>query len=78
MLCRACVEARLGRPLATADFRNPRTEDGPDPEDQRMQAEDYGIIDSLTPEMLQSIDSAMIEFTTPGPRKVIRDRRLHF
>jgi hypothetical protein len=36
-----------------------------------MQAEDYGIIDSLTPEMLQAIDSAMIEFTLSRPREVI-------
>lgn len=71
MLCLACVEGRLGRPLTPADFRNQATEDGPDPEDQPMQEEDYGIIDLLTPEMLQAIDSAMIEFTSSRPRKAI-------
>src|SRR5689334_13263515 len=54
MLCRACVEVRLGRPLIPADFRNRETDDGPDPEDQPMQPEDYGLIDSLTPDLLQA------------------------
>jgi hypothetical protein len=71
MLCLACVEGRLGRPLTPADFRNRATEDGPDPEDQPMQEEDYGIIDSLTPEMLQAIDSTMIGFTSSRPHKAI-------
>ena len=35
-----------------------------------MQREDYGIIDSLTPEMLHAIDSAMIGFVTSRPQKV--------
>lgn len=71
MLCRACVEGRLGRPLTPADFLSRGTDAGPDPEDQPMQPEDYGIIDSLTPGMLHAIDTAMIEFTSSRPRKVI-------
>jgi hypothetical protein len=36
-----------------------------------MQEEDYGIIDSLTPQMLHAIDSAMIASTSSRPRKAI-------
>ena len=36
-----------------------------------MQREDYGIVDSLTPETLHAIDSAMIAFASSRPRKVI-------
>ena len=36
-----------------------------------MQKEDYGIIDSLTPQTLHAIDSAMINFVSSRPRKVI-------
>jgi hypothetical protein len=36
-----------------------------------MRKEDYGIIDSLTPEMVQAIDSAMIEFVSSRSRKAI-------
>src|SRR5262245_48157885 len=64
MLCRACVQARLGRPLTAEDFRNSATDDETDPEDQPMREEDYGIIDSLTAEMLQAIDSAIIGFVS--------------
>jgi hypothetical protein len=71
MLCPACVERRLGRPLTPADLRNPGTEDELDPEDQTMREDDYGIIDSLTPAMLHAIDSAMIEFVASGPRMAI-------
>ena len=71
MLCRVCVERRLGRPLAPEDFRNEETEHEFDPEDRPMREQDYGIIDSLTPEMLQAIDSAMIGFTSSSPRKAI-------
>ena len=71
MLCRACVERRLGRPLAPEDFWSAGTDDESDPQDQPMQREDYGIIDSLTPEMLHAIDSAMIELVSSSPRKVI-------
>jgi len=72
MLCRACVEHRLGRPLASQDFGSAATEDesDPDPEDQPMKRDDYGIIDLLTPEMLHAIDTAMIEFLSSGPRKI--------
>jgi hypothetical protein len=70
MLCRDCVERRLGRPLAPMDFRT-GNDDESDPEDQPMREEDYGIIDSLTPEMLLAIDSAMIGFVSSRPRKVI-------
>ena len=71
MLCRACVERRLGRPLAPDDFRAPCADDGPDPEDQPMRKEDYGIIDSLTPETLHAIDSEIIRLASSGPRKTI-------
>jgi len=70
MLCRACVERRLGRPLASQDFGSAPTEDESDPEDQPMKREDYGIIDLLTPEMLHGIDTAMIGFLSSRPRKV--------
>lgn len=69
MLCRARVERRLGRPLAPEDFRSAATADESDPEDQPMQKEDYGIIDSMTPEMLHAIDSARIGFGLSRPRK---------
>ena len=36
-----------------------------------MREEDYGISDSLTPEMFQAIDSAMIGFLTSRPGKVV-------
>jgi hypothetical protein len=70
MLCRGCVERRLGRPLTPEDFRR-ETDDESDPEDQSMREEDYGIIDSLTPEMLLAIDSAMIGFVSSRPREAI-------
>jgi hypothetical protein len=69
MLCRACVERRLGRPLAPEDFLTSATDDASDPEDRPMQREDYGIIDTLTPEMLHVLDSAMIGFVSSRPRK---------
>src|SRR5882672_2570373 len=55
MICRACIERRLGRQLTSDDFRK-ATDDESDPEDQPMQKQDYGIIDSLTPQMLQAIE----------------------
>src|SRR5581483_7432751 len=70
MICRACVERRLGRQLMPDDFRK-ATDDESTPEDRPMQKEDYGIIDSLTPQMLQAIDSAMINFVSSRPRNVI-------
>jgi hypothetical protein len=69
MICRACIERRLGRPLASEDFKR-TTDDQSDPEDQPMGEEDYGIYDSLTPHMRQAIDSAIIEFVASRPRKV--------
>ena len=69
MLCRACVERRLGRPLALEDFRSPATDDESDPEGQPMQGEDYGVMESPTPEMLHAIDSAMIGFVSSRPQK---------
>jgi hypothetical protein len=69
MICRACIERRLGRPLTSEDFRR-ATDDESDPADQPMREDDYGIIDSLTPQMLQAIDSAMIGFASLRPRKV--------
>ena len=38
--------------------------------DQPMQEADYGIYDSLTPQMRQVIDSAIIEFVALRPWKV--------
>jgi hypothetical protein len=71
MLCRDCVERRLGRQLAPEEFRNEETDDEIDPDDQPMRQEDYGIIDSSTPEMFEAIDSAIIGFASSRPRKVI-------
>jgi hypothetical protein len=70
MLCRACVERRLGRPLAPTDFRT-GNDDESDPDDQPMREEDYGIIDLLTPEMLLAIDAAMIRSVSSRPRKAM-------
>jgi hypothetical protein len=77
MICRACIERRLGRQLTSDDFRK-ATDDESDPEDQPMQKQDYGIIDSLTPQMLQAIDSAMVNFVSSCPRKVIAIMRYMF
>jgi hypothetical protein len=35
-----------------------------------MREDDYGIYDSLTPETVQAIDSAMIGFLSSRPRKI--------
>jgi hypothetical protein len=70
MICRTCIERRLGRPLRSDDFRK-ATDDESDPEGQPMRKEDYGIIDSLSPQTLQAIDSAMVNFVSSYPRKVI-------
>jgi hypothetical protein len=69
MICRSCIERRLGRPLAPDDFRSNEAEQS-DPEDRPMEREDYGIIDLLTPPILHAIDSAMIEFASLRPRRV--------
>src|SRR5262249_30350381 len=70
MICRACIERRLGRRLMSDDIRK-ATDDESTPENQPMQKEDYGIIDSLTPQTLQAIDSEMIKFVSSRPHKVI-------
>jgi|SRR6185437_3960499 len=70
MICRACIERRLGRPLTPGDFRK-ATDDESAPEDQPMQKEDYGIIDSLTSQTLHAIDSAIIDLVSFRPHKVI-------
>jgi hypothetical protein len=69
MICRTCIERRLGRQLTPEDFRR-ATDDESDPEDQPMRDEDYGIYDALTPQMHQAINSAIIEFVTSRPRRV--------
>jgi hypothetical protein len=71
MICRACIERRVGRPLASEDFKSATDDQSDDPEDRPMGDEDYGIYDSLTPHMRQAIDSAIIEFVASRPRKVI-------
>ena len=69
MVCRACIERRLGRSLVPEDFKT-AADDQSDPEDQPMGEEDYGIYDSLTPHMRQAIDSAIVEFVASRPCKV--------
>jgi len=69
MICRACIERRLGRLLTPDDLRK-ATDDESAPEDQPMQREDYGIIDSLTLQTMQAIDSAIINWVSSSPRKV--------
>src|SRR5690348_10334398 len=69
MICRACIERRLGRRLTAEDFKR-ATDDESDPEDWPMEEEDYGIYDSLTPQILQAIDSAIIDFVATRPRKI--------
>jgi hypothetical protein len=69
MICRACIELRLGRPLVSEDFKG-TAEDQSDPEGQPIGEEDYGIYDSPTPYVRQAIDSAIIEFAASRPCKV--------
>jgi hypothetical protein len=65
MLCLACVSIRLGRALQPDDFINGNdAATNSDPAEQPMDLEDYGIIDSLTPEMLQAIDQGLIAGVT--------------
>jgi hypothetical protein len=71
MICRSCIERRVGRPLVSEDFESGTDDQSGDPEDRPMRDEDYGIYDSLTPLMRQDIDSAIIEFAASRPRKVI-------
>jgi len=70
MICRTCIERRLGRPLTPDDFRK-ATDDESDPQDQPMQEEDYEYIEHLSADTLAAIDSAMIEFVSISARKVI-------
>jgi hypothetical protein len=69
MICRACIQRRLGRPLVPEDFKGD-SDDRSDPEDQPMGREDYGIYDSLTSHVRQAIDSVIIEFVASRPRMV--------
>jgi hypothetical protein len=69
MLCLACIEERLGRPLIPNDFQSSH-DDESDPEDAPMSRADYGIIDSLTSETLQDIDAALLSFAASSPRSV--------
>ena len=71
MICRACIERRVGRPLVSEDFKSATDDQSGDPEDQPMGDGDYGIYDSLTPQMRHTIDSAIIAFVGSRPRKVI-------
>jgi hypothetical protein len=73
MICRACIECRLGRPLVSEDFRSENDDQSGDPQDQPMGDEDYGIYDSITPHMRQAIDSAIIEFVASSFDKATRD-----
>ena len=66
-ICRGSIERRLGRPFVSEDFKR-ETDDRS--EDQPMREEDYGIYDSLTPQMRQVIDRAIIEFVTSRSHKV--------
>jgi hypothetical protein len=71
MLCLACVEIRLGRPLVPDDYlQHGSVDDESDPEDAPMGGADYGIMDSLNPKVLQSIDAALLSYTSSRPRKV--------
>jgi hypothetical protein len=74
MLCLSCVSARLGRPLQPDDFKkdNQPIADS-DPAERPMEMDDYGIIDTLTPAMLASIDQGLIaEVTSSRACKVAR------
>ena len=70
MICRTCIERRLGRPLTSEDFRK-ATDDESDLQDQPMQEEDYEYIEHLSADTLAAIDSAMIKFVSISARKVI-------
>lgn len=70
MICLTYIERRLGRPLKSDDFRK-ATDEESDLQDQPMQKEDYEYLESLSADTLQAIDSAMINFVTSSPRKVI-------
>ena len=66
MLCLACMANRLGRPLSPSDFLkdNPSIDES-DPEEAPMDLEDYGIIDTLTPQMLAAIDEGLMAELVP-------------
>jgi hypothetical protein len=69
MICRTCIERRLDRPLTPDDFGG-AADDLSDPEDQPMGEKDYGVYDSLAPDVRQAIDFTIIEFASACPRKV--------
>lgn len=70
MLCLSCVSKRLGRPLQPGDFRNPSMEEA-DPAERPMDLDDYGVIDALTPAVLESIDQGLVaELSSSRARRV--------
>jgi hypothetical protein len=72
MLCLSCMANRLGRPLLPSDFMkdNPNI-DASDPEEAPMDLEDYGIIDALTPQMLDAIDAGLVAALAPGKTRKV-------
>jgi hypothetical protein len=71
MICKACIQRRAGRLLTPEDFKYATDIPSDDPEDQPMGESDYGIYDSLSPEVRQVIDSAIVEFVAARSRKVV-------
>jgi hypothetical protein len=69
MICRICIQKRIGRPLVLEDFKTP-TQDASDPEDRPMEEKDYGVYDSITPQMREIIDSALVAIVASRPRRV--------
>jgi hypothetical protein len=69
MICRPCIERRLGRPITPDDLKTASGNQS-EPEDQPMEESDYGVYDSLTPRIIEAIDSAIIEFAASRPCKV--------
>lgn len=71
MLCLACVEIRLGRPLVPDDFlQHSSVDDESDPEDAPTDDADCGIMDSLSLKVLEAIDAALLSCASSRPRKV--------
>src|ERR1700688_3326099 len=71
MICRACIERRVGRPLVSEDFKSATDDQSGDPKNQPMKNQGYGNLRFLTPPMAQTIGSGIIEFVGLRPRKVI-------
>ena len=69
MICRACIERRLVAPSPRRILKERRTMSRIQ-KISRWEEADYGIYESLTPQMRQVIDSAIIEFVALRPRKV--------